>query len=226
MTIDLGPQGNRVLYLRYSSSLTSHRPDEAAQLSFRCSRKRGAILSLPMPAQRQDTKARGAFAKCIIKHIDEWFAFARERDLGINREDIILVTGCHLTRTWATIAFQAREEQIAFGVQVSGVSNAAWQFTPESAQGVAYNLGPSGQVRSCILFLPQQTATGHGRTFSNQNLPENQCIFIRGFRVARFSMILPRLRAAAGPAQLPEGDSDSDKELQGIPVDNSVRKSV
>jgi hypothetical protein len=68
--------------------------------------------------------------------------------------------------------------------------------------------------------------TCHGRTFLNQNLPENQCIFIRGFRITRFSMILPRLRGAAGPARVPEGDSDSDKQLQGIPVDSSVRKSV
>jgi hypothetical protein len=112
-----------------------------------------------VPAQRKDTAARGDFAKCIIKHIDEWFAFARERGLGISREDIILVTGCHLTGTWATIAFREEGEQVSFGAQVSGVSNAAWQFTPEGAQGVAYNLGPSGQVGFCILFLPQQTAT-------------------------------------------------------------------
>jgi hypothetical protein len=108
-----------------------------------------------MPAQRKDTTARRAFAKCIIKHIDEWFAFARECDLGISREDIILVTGCHLTRTWATIAFRGEGEQVSFGIQVSRVSDAMWQFTREGAQGVAYNLGPSGQVRSCILFLPQ-----------------------------------------------------------------------
>jgi hypothetical protein len=162
----------------------------------------------------------------MIKHINEWFAFAQELGSGISREDIILVTGCHLARTWATIAFQEKGEQIAFGVQVPGVSNVAWQFTPEGAQGVAYNLGPSGQVRFRILFLPQQTATGHGRTFPNQNLPEDQCIFVRGFRVTRFSMLLPRLRGAAGPARFPEGDSDSDKQLQGIPVDTSVRVSA
>jgi hypothetical protein len=108
-----------------------------------------------MPAHRKDTTARRAFAKCIIKHIDEWFAFARECDLGISREDIILVTGCHLTRTWATIAFLEEGEQVSFGVQVSGVSDVMWQFTREGAQGVAYNRGPSGQVRPCIFFLPQ-----------------------------------------------------------------------
>jgi hypothetical protein len=100
-----------------------------------------------VPAQRKDTATRGDFAKCIIKHINEWFAFAQERGSGISREDIILVTGCDLARTWGTIAFQERGEQIAFGVQVSGDSSVAWQFTPEGAQGVAYNLGPSGQVR-------------------------------------------------------------------------------
>ena len=177
-----------------------------------------------MPAQRKDATARGAFAKCIIKHIDEWFAFARERDLGISREDIILVTGCHLTRTWASIAFRDEGEQVSFGVQVSGVSDVMWQFTREGAQGVAYNLGPSGQVRLCILFLPPKTTTGHGRMFSNQNLPENQCIFIRGFRVTRFSKIIPRLRGAAGPAQLPdEDDPNPDTQLKSIPDETRVR---
>lgn len=130
--------------------LTPRRPDEAERHSFSCSRKRGAILSLPVPAQRKDTAARGDFAKCITKHINEWFAFAQERGFGISREDIILVTGCHLARTWATIAFQEREQQMSFGVQVLGVSHVSWQFTPEGAQGVAHNLGPSGQVRFYI----------------------------------------------------------------------------
>ena len=97
----------------------------------------------------------------MIKNINEWFAFAQERGLRINREDIILVTGCHLARTWANIAFQERGEQISFGVQVSRASNVAWQFTREGAHGVAYNLGPSGRVRFGIFFFPQQTATGH-----------------------------------------------------------------
>ena len=67
------------------------------------------------------------------------------------------MTGCHLAKTWATIAFQEREEQVSFGVQVSGVSKVTWQFTPEGAQGVAFNLGPSGQVRFYVSLLPQQT---------------------------------------------------------------------
>ena len=112
---------------------------------------------------------------------------------------------------------------MSFGVQVpvSGVSDIVWQFTREGARGVAYNLGPSGQMR---FFL---ASTDHNRSNlnSNQNLPENQCIFIRGFRVSRFSKIIPRLRAAAGPAQLPDEDDpgDSDTQLSSIPDETHVR---
>ena len=155
MSIGSGPQGNRIPYSQYSSSLTIHRPDEAAQLSFLCPKKRGAILSLPVQAQRKDTAARGDFAKCMIKNIHEWFAFAQERGSGIRREDIILVTGCHLARTWATIAFQ-RGEQVSFGFQVSGVADVTWQFTPEGARGVAYNLGPNDRVRRWIFSCPNR----------------------------------------------------------------------
>ena len=98
----------------------------------------------------------------MIRHIDVWFAFAQQRGLGINREDLILVTGCHLAKSWATIAFQEKGDQVAFGVRVSGDFNVTWNFTPEGVRGVPYNLGPSDQVRFCLFFLPQQTATGHG----------------------------------------------------------------
>jgi hypothetical protein len=84
---------------------------------------------VPASAQRKDTAARGDFAKFITKHINEWFAFTQVRGFGISREDIILVTGCHLARTWAAIAFQEKEEKVSFGVQVTGISNATWQFS-------------------------------------------------------------------------------------------------
>ena len=107
-----------------------------------------------MPAQRKDATARAAFAKCIIKHIDEWFAFARERNLGISREDIILVTGCHLTRTWATIALQ-EGEQVSFGVHVSGVSDVMWQFMREGAQELLTILD---RVARCVSVYWQSRA--------------------------------------------------------------------
>ena len=154
------PLGNWVLCFHDPFLLTTYRPDPGP-LSFTCCGRKGAILSLPLPAQREDTAARGDFAKCIIKHIDEWFAFARDRGLGITRrEDIILVTGRHLARSWANIAFQERGERVSFRIQAQRNSDIEWQFTPEGAGGVAFNLGPSGEVGFRTLLLPQTDTDG------------------------------------------------------------------
>jgi hypothetical protein len=58
-------------------------------------------------------------------HISLWFAFTRRLGLGMTRmEDIVLVAGCHLARSFANIAFsEARgEEQVSFGIRVCSVS--------------------------------------------------------------------------------------------------------
>jgi hypothetical protein len=54
----------------------------------------------------------------------------------------------------------------------------------------------------------------------HQNLPEDQCIFVRGFRATRKLKIMPpRLKGAAGPNPDPEGDDDEpDVELMPIPA--------
>jgi hypothetical protein len=94
---------------------------------------------------------KGYFAKWIIKHIDVWFAFARDLGLEINRmEDIILVTGRHLARSWTNVSFSesSSEEKVSFGVttDTSGV-NVEWHLLHEDVRGVPPHCGPSGQVR-------------------------------------------------------------------------------
>jgi hypothetical protein len=131
---------------------------EPAQFTFSCSRRQGAILSLPVPAQRQDTIARGDFSKCICKHIDVWFAFARDLGLGVTRmEDIILVTGRDLARSWTNFAFSEvqGEEQVSFGVRVTGISDVEWQVAHEDIRGAALNCGPSGTVRFSRFPVPR-----------------------------------------------------------------------
>jgi len=90
------------------------------------------------------------------------------------------------------------DEHVSFGVQVAGNSNVDWRFTPEGVRGMPCNVGPIGP-----------------------DLPENQCIFIRGLRVIRFPWrIFSRLRGAAGPARIPgEDDPDPDAQPVGIPAD-------
>ena len=48
----------------------------------------------------------------------------------------------------------------------------------------------------------------NGSDVFHQNLPENQCIFIRGFRVERTLRLFSRIRAAAEPKPDPSGNDD------------------
>lgn len=179
-------------------------PDEPEKVTFsNGSRRGGAVLYLPVDASRRDTLARRDFGQWMIKQIDCWFAFARQLGLGIEQmEDIVLVTGCHRTMSWANVVFLEghTDAQASFGVEVvrDPAIKVKWQFFPSRSRGAMCSWGPEGK-----------------------NLPEGQCIFIRGFRVVRRLGILPRqLRGAAGPNPPPDRDHDDDEqhvELVSLP---------
>jgi hypothetical protein len=107
------------------------------------------VLSLPVNAQRQDTRATGDFRKWMVKHIDSWFAFARGLGLGIEQmEEIVLVTGLHLTRSWANIVFLEGHANghASFGVRADNNVGITWQFLPGSVRGGMRSWGPEGMV--------------------------------------------------------------------------------
>lgn len=167
-------------------------PDGPEKLTFlNGSRRGGAVLYLPVDASRWDTLARRDFGQWMIKHIDCWLAFARQLGLGIEQmEDIVLVTGCHRTISWANAVFLEghTDAQASFKVEVvrDPAITVKWQFFPSRTRGAVCSWSPEGK-----------------------NLPEDQCIFVRGFRVVRRLGILPRqLRGAARPN--PSRDRDHD----------------
>jgi len=171
----------------------------------------------------------------MIKHIDRWFAFARGLGLGIDQmEQIILVTGCDCTRSWANVTFLEGQTvaQASFGVRTVEGRDVSinWQFAPGNTQGAVCNWGPEGKVCESTgnnLFWISE------RTFEQlslrQNLREDQCVFIRGFRVARIFGIFPRqLKGAAGPNPSPDGsrdDDEPDKALVSIPTFSEVKST-
>jgi hypothetical protein len=88
----------------------------------------------------------------MLKHIDEWFTFAQKLGLGIyRREDIVLVTGRNLAKSWANIVFREGDGDMKFEVRVTGDgdshSHIEWKFTPEGARGVAHAIGPNGKLK-------------------------------------------------------------------------------
>ncbi|KAH9163709.1 hypothetical protein EDB89DRAFT_482130 [Lactarius sanguifluus] len=171
----------------------------SAEVSFSCTRKRGAVLSFPVIARREDTVSQDHFRKWIIRHIDSWLAFTQVHGLGIEMEDIILVTGCHHTRSWTNIAFNEVQAgaQLSLKVDVADAlgANVNWGVSNVRIHGTVHNQGPSGE-----------------------NLPENQCIFVRGFRVKRTLKTFPRVKGAAEPTLDPSGsDDEPETEVVSIP---------
>ncbi|KAH9032022.1 hypothetical protein EDB85DRAFT_1890866 [Lactarius pseudohatsudake] len=170
----------------------------SVQDSFSFTRKYGAVLSLPVTSRREDTLVLGHFRKWIITHVDSWFAFAQKHRLGIEMEDIILVTGCHRATSWTHVAFNEvhADAQRTSGPQITGNLGdpANWPVSGQHSQGTVLRRGPSGE-----------------------NLPENQCVFVRGYRVARTSEILSRVRRVVGPTADPSG-SDSGLNTAVVPI--------
>jgi hypothetical protein len=87
-----------------------------------------------------------------VTHIDRCFEFARDLELGIKQmEEIILVTGCDRTRSWANITFLGGESdaEASFGVKVfhTGDNSIGVQFSPGHVTGAVLNHGLEGAVR-------------------------------------------------------------------------------
>ena len=166
-------------------------------------------------------------------NIDSVFDFARNLDPGVKMEDIVLVTGCHRTRSWANTAFTGVQEDagVSLGVEVAGplCSNVNWRVSG-LIEGAVIRHCPNGEVRHGHTQIQYGT-----EKIPPQALPEDQCIFIRGFRVKRTSFkILQQIKAAAehGDDSDDSDDSDSDnsdgwhrpeKEVVPIPSETEVR---
>jgi len=145
--------------------LTSHfiRPDDNAQVTVSCSGRQGALLSLPFPAACEDTVAQGDFGKWLVKNIDCCMKIAEDLGLGVNRmEDIILVTGRHLARSWVNVVFSESRggAQLSFAVRTSG--NSGVRLEGRSATGGDVKLGPSGEVSFCTIFWLHLIMRIHG----------------------------------------------------------------
>ncbi len=102
-----------------------------------------------MVARREDTLSQAHFGTWITRHIDSWFAFSQRHGLGIEMEDIVLVTGCHRTRSWSNITFyeSQADSRISLSVQVPDIGTTVrWRVLSQRIQGAVLSHGPSGEV--------------------------------------------------------------------------------
>ena len=129
-------------------------PGEPTSATFRCRRddKGGAFLSLPFNGVREDAIGIKAFETYIRKHCDSWIKFTVINDLDITRlEDIILVTGCDLTSSWAMGAFtNSLDREMTLHTQASMTAGSAvFRWSPTNQPR---NNEPN-QVRQSYLYF-------------------------------------------------------------------------
>ena len=66
----------------------------------------GALLSLPHGARSEDVIRTKLFEDYIRDNVDNWLRWTKKEGLPVeNMEDLILVTGCTLAKSWAVAAF-------------------------------------------------------------------------------------------------------------------------
>jgi hypothetical protein len=121
--------------------------------SFKCSeRKQGAFLYLPFSGNTVDTVRTKAYETYIRKHCDSWIEFAISNDFDVRLEDIILVTGCDLTSSWAMATFvDSLDLKINLRVQAFENESATFQWS-DSTQ--PHN-NESNQVSQSNLYFPR-----------------------------------------------------------------------
>ena len=63
-------------------------------------------MSLPHGARSEDVIRTKLFEDYIRNNVDNWFRWSKKVGLPVeNMEDLILVTGCTLAKSWAAAAF-------------------------------------------------------------------------------------------------------------------------
>lgn len=104
--------------------------DGGASASFRCRRNKGAFLSLPFNATRQDAIRTKVFETYIRRHCDGWLEFADRLGFDAKLEDILFVTGCDLTTSWAMATFvnHPLDAEITLTVESSGTQAPSARF--------------------------------------------------------------------------------------------------
>ena len=168
-----------------------------SSLSF--TKEKGAALILPYEACREDTLYDELFKEHMLLYNRQWYTFALTKcRRGIKLHDLILVTGCDMSRQWATATYfrNIREMSASLEAQVAPVVEAKFSLSTgwRATQPILPRWGPPQA-------LHQQThPDNEGTQNDGETLVNDQCIFLRGLYVKdRFWGFGPQvMKAGAG----------------------------
>jgi hypothetical protein len=114
----------------------------------------GALLSLPHGAHSEDVIRTKLFEDYIKDNVDNWLRWSNKAGLPVEKiEDLILVTGCTLAKSWAAAAFDdttSRDgDTTAISLEVRKSDGGGVQFIWRNIRGnVEYHNSHFDPVRS------------------------------------------------------------------------------
>lgn len=98
----------------------------------------GALLSLPHGARSEDVIRTKLFEDYIRDNVDNWLRWSRKEGFPVeNMEDLILVTGCTLAKSWAAAAFDGTRSR---NEDATGISLETRKYDDGGAQFVWRNI--------------------------------------------------------------------------------------
>jgi len=137
--------------------------------SFSSASSEAAVLTLPEGAASQDLRNLAKFRRHALKHTASWYEFVngtlgREAPNG----SLYLVTGCDKSTTWGIASVSCASETNALSLKftVAQIAEASATYT-----------------YSWETYCPATVRTGP-EPCENTDQPQNQCVFLRGFKLA------------------------------------------
>ncbi|KAI0315936.1 hypothetical protein OF83DRAFT_306064 [Amylostereum chailletii] len=207
----------------------------AGRLSFSSARTQGAVLAIPDTVHAEQIRNPGAYDRYVETHAERWHALAARRHLGLQMEDLMLVTGRDLTKSWGNAVFCDHSldgrislevdfaplggAQVASHIRWTNVQNAMINWGPDPEDEEEEEEEAEAAPASDAVEGPSAGAPSSARRRVPLNTRDDQCIFIRHVCAKKRRMFhFPRkMKAAAEPRDPDRGeDFDGDGSVSGI----------
>jgi hypothetical protein len=216
------------------------------KLSFSTSNECGAILATPDSIRSRDARKRKHYERYMIDNVDSWHAFTMHMGYPVRLEDLMLVTGVDLTKSWSTVVFTERQMEGAVGLEVDyatvGGLKLASSFRWKNTEQALVNWGPQPEQDMRVSSsggssdgrsTPDASASSLAGSTSPLNRKEDQAIFIRRLRVKKRVLFRGlKIMANAEPGDLSDDEPDSSDDSGSLftinrsPEHADVRRSL
>ncbi|KAF8513570.1 hypothetical protein BU17DRAFT_53153, partial [Hysterangium stoloniferum] len=191
-------------------------------IQFESTASSGAILLTPNKTYRVDAVRIPRMEKYARLNVESWLQLAIDEDFGPTAlEDMMLITGYDLTSEYAMAAFSNSNRSLSFdfqaGLSAASTNVSVWGSWQNTAS-VGHNCGP--QIRKPPShhfegsdYTPQDLTNVSPTNQASDDVPlngENDFVFLRRIRYKKRLMLAPaRIKAAAGPNHLPDGQDEN-----------------